>query len=64
PPQDEMRWRQRIIDLLAVRLTGFVLSEASNRSACKILETTSGSLGNRLLAIASFCCQLPEVQLR
>ncbi len=55
--------KQLIIDMLAVKLTGAVLSEASNTAAVEIF----GSKGNRdeqIREVGSLIGQLPELNLR
>jgi uncharacterized protein (DUF1800 family) len=61
--QDEA-WAQAVIDLIAVRITGRVLSEASNRAALDILAAAEGSRHDRVRVIAPFIALLPEANLR
>ena len=51
-------------DVVAVRLTGRVLGQESNRVALELLETSSGNRNERVLMIASFIAQLPEAHVR
>jgi uncharacterized protein (DUF1800 family) len=55
---------QRIVDLAAVRMTGNVLSEASNDAAQKLLAGAPPQTDVRLHALATFICQLPENSLK
>ena len=55
---------QRIVDLAAVRMTGNVLSEASNDAAQKLLADAPPQTDVRLHALATFICQLPENSLK
>jgi hypothetical protein len=55
---------QRIIDLAAARMTGEVLTTASNDAAMKLLADAPPGTDNRLHALATFICQLPESSLR
>jgi uncharacterized protein (DUF1800 family) len=55
---------QHIVDLAAVRMTGNVLSEASNDAAQKLLDDAPPNTDIRLHALASFICQLPETSLK
>jgi uncharacterized protein (DUF1800 family) len=57
PTDDET---QRIIDLVALRLTGRVLSERSFIAARDVLSGTSGQRDERVRAVATFIGQLPE----
>jgi len=71
PP--EWRWsqegwtdaqRQALVDVLAVRLLGRPLSEASNRAALEVLAKATGSRDEVVQFCASFVAQLPEANLR
>jgi uncharacterized protein (DUF1800 family) len=55
---------QRIIDLSAARMTGNVLSTASNDAAEKLLTDAPANTDARLHALATLICQLPESSLR
>jgi hypothetical protein len=55
---------QRIVDLAAVRITGDVLSDASNSAAQKLLADAPPNTDIRLHALTTFICQLPENSLR
>jgi hypothetical protein len=58
------RWEQAVVDILAVRLTGRVLGEASNRAALELLAATGGTPEERVRVIAPFIAQVPEANLR
>jgi hypothetical protein len=55
---------QHIVDLAAVRMTGNVLSEASNDAAQKLLAAAPPNTDARLHVLAAFICQLPESSLK
>jgi uncharacterized protein (DUF1800 family) len=55
---------QRIVDLAAVRMTGNVLTDASNDAAQKLLTDAPPQTNVRLHALATFICQLPENSLK
>jgi uncharacterized protein (DUF1800 family) len=55
---------QRIIDLSAARMTGNVLTAASNDAALKLLTDAPANTDARLHALATLICQLPESSLR
>ncbi|MCZ6835752.1 MAG: DUF1800 family protein [Planctomycetota bacterium] len=57
-------WSQQVIDVIAIRLTGRVLGEASNEAALQLLSKTQGNRNQRVQLIAPFIAQLPEVNLR
>ncbi len=61
PADDEAR---RIIDLVALRLTGRVLSERSFTAARDVLSGTSGDRDERVRAVATFIAQLPEAGVK
>ncbi len=58
------RRAQAVTDLIAVRLTGRVLGETSNRSALEFLSALPGSPDERIRDLAAFIAQLPEAHLR
>ena len=62
PPDDG--WSQRVIDLLAIRLTGRPLGETSNAAALQMLNETTGHRAERIQKFAPFMAQLPEANLR
>lgn len=57
---DLTEWKQKVIDAIAIRVTGFPLSEASNRSALELVDTAIKS--NE--PYAALLAQLPEFHLR
>jgi uncharacterized protein (DUF1800 family) len=63
PPPDEA-WAQRVVDVLAIRLTGRVLSDASNQAALKMLGEIEGKRQERVQKFAPLMAQLPEAHLR
>jgi uncharacterized protein (DUF1800 family) len=63
PPPDDA-WAQRVVDVLAIRLTGRVLSDASNDAALKMLGEVEGKRQERVLKFAPLMAQLPEAHLR
>lgn len=60
----EPRWAQLVVDLLAARLTGGVLSDASNTAALEFLGAVQGNRDERVRALGPFLAQLPEANLR
>lgn len=61
---DPAAWQQRVIDLIAVRLTGLPLSETSNQAAMDVLAKATGSGDDRMQQVAPFIASLPEASLR
>ena len=57
-------WAQRVIDVIAVRVTGRVLSEDSNRAALDLLAQSTGNRDERVRLAGTFIAQLPEANLR
>ena len=60
-------WRQRLIDSVAVRLSGWTLGPRSNAAAHEALRAILAATedrNRRVLAIATFIAQLPEAQGR
>lgn len=57
-------WAQRVVDVVAVRLTGSVLSPASNEAAVNLLLETEGNRQDRAFTIAPIIAQMPEASLR
>jgi uncharacterized protein (DUF1800 family) len=57
-------WAQRVVDVLAIRLTGRVLSPASNEAALKMLGEIDGKRADRVQKFAPLMAQLPEAHLR
>jgi len=60
PPERE----QQLIDLLAVRLTGALLSERSNEAVKGVLSTVKGSALDRAREAAAMIASMPEANLR
>ncbi|MGQ0627293.1 MAG: DUF1800 family protein [Phycisphaerales bacterium] len=58
------RWPQRVIDSIAIRLTGRVLGPASNQAALDAAAATTGSPHDRVRAIGELVAKLPENNLR
>ncbi len=61
-PEDE--WTQLVIDVLAVRLTGRVLSAPSNAAAIDVLTAATGTRDERVRVVGPFIASLPEANLR
>lgn len=61
---DEPTWAQRVVDTVAVRLTGNLLSETSNRAALNLIENSTGTSDERVRQIAVLIAQFPEASLR
>jgi hypothetical protein len=57
-------WAQRVVDLLAVRITGRVLGETSNAAALKIITESTGNRDARVREAAAFVGQSPEASVR
>lgn len=60
----EAEWAQLVIDSIAVRLTGRVLSPTSNESALRVLTAATGTRDERVRVIGPFIAALPEANLR
>ncbi len=56
--------RQAVVDAVAVRLTGRLLGEKSNRAALDVLRAVQGGRDEAVQWIAAFVAQLPEASLR
>lgn len=56
-------WAQRVVDVLAIRLTGRLLGETSNAAALEV-AAGEGHPGERARIIATTIAQLPEANLR
>lgn len=61
---DPAAWRQRVVDLIAIRLTGMPLSGASNEAALDVFEKSTGSPDDRIQQLGPFIASLPEASLR
>ena len=57
-------WAQRVVDALAIGLTGRVLSERSNEAAIDLLLSTEAPVSQRVRIIAPVVAQMPEANLR
>ncbi len=57
-------WSQSVVDILAIRLTGRILSPQSNDAALKMLADLQGKRPERLQKFAPLIAQLPEAHLR
>ena len=55
---------QRLVDLAAVRITGQVLSPASNEAALQLIASAPENTDGRLHLLTTFLCQVPENSLR
>jgi uncharacterized protein (DUF1800 family) len=55
---------QRIVDIAAIRITGNLLSDASNDAAQKLIAGAPPSTDVRLHALTTLICQLPENSLK
>ncbi len=60
----EAQWSRLVTDVIAVRLTGRVLSENSNQAALDLLSAGAGNRDQRVRTLAPFIAQLPEANLR
>lgn len=60
PPERE----QLLIDLLAMRLTGSLLSERSNQAVTSVLATVKGNALDRAREAAAMIASMPEANLR
>lgn len=58
------RESRRIIDAVALRLTGRVLGEPSMAAALQVLAGTTGQREERVRAVATFVAQLPEAGVK
>lgn len=57
-------WEERVIDLLAVRLTGRVLTPESRAAALELLRAAQGSRDERTREAAAIVAAMPEANLR
>lgn len=57
-------WAQRVVDALAIGLTGRVLSERSNEAAIELLLSSDAPVSRRVQMIAPVVAQLPEANLK
>jgi hypothetical protein len=63
-PEVDAAWAQEVVDVLAIRLTGRVLSASSNDAAVKMLGAIEGKRAERVQKFAPLMAQLPEAHLR
>jgi len=61
---DPNEWRQDVVDAVALRLTGQVLADASNKAALDVFAAAKGKSWEQTLQTATFVAQLPEANLR
>ncbi len=61
---DPEKWRQEVVDVIAIRLTGHVLTNASNESALKIMASSSNDQSVWTRQITGFVSNLSEASLR
>jgi len=64
PTISDEDWAQLVVDAISVRLTGSVLSDASNEAAVKLLLDAEGTRAERSFTIAPIIAQMPEASLR
>jgi len=61
---DPHQWRQNVVDVVAARLTGRLLSPASNQAALDVFAAAKGKSWEQTLQLATFIAQLPEANLK
>ena len=61
---DAHAWRQRVIDLAAVRLTGWTLGPESNTAALEFLRQDDSPTWEKVDRLALLVCRLPEANLK
>ncbi|MFT4538731.1 MAG: hypothetical protein ACI841_000888 [Planctomycetota bacterium] len=61
---DPAEWRQRVVDVAAVRLTGGLLGESSNEAALSFLADQEGNTSQRVDSLTLLMCRLPEASLK
>ncbi len=64
PPVRVEAWRQNIIDLVAVQLSGKLLSEKSNKIANDFIQKLKLNKHNEIWQAVNFIAKLPEINLR
>ncbi len=57
-------WEERVIDLLAVRLTGRILTPESHAAALELLRAAEGTRDERTREAAAIVAAMPEANLR
>lgn len=66
PPKDKSghaAWRQRVVDLIALQITGFPLGEQSNAAVLRVFAASSATGLDRIRMIAALIAQMPEANL-
>jgi len=58
------RWREQVVDTIAVRLTGDRLSERSRQAAIGVLTASEAEGYDRIRMVATLIAQLPEANMR
>lgn len=61
---DPHAYRQRVVDHIAVRLTGRLLSEESNGITLSYFEEQEGNSWEQAARVLEFICRLPEANLK
>ena len=61
---DAHAWRQRVVDLAAVRLTGWTLGQESNAAALSFLAQDESQVWQKVDHLALLVCRLPEANLK
>lgn len=61
---DQEHWRQRVVDLAAVQLTGWTLSEESNQAALDFLAADDGPAWQSVDQTVVLVCRLPEANMK
>jgi uncharacterized protein (DUF1800 family) len=64
PQIDSPEWRQKVVDIVALRLTGSLLGAMSNEAALTIFDAESDDPKQWIANITSFVSQCPEAGLR
>ena len=58
------RWRQQVVDVASLRLTGRLLGSESNQAALEFLAAAEGNTWERVDQTVALVAGLPESQLR
>jgi len=61
---DPEKWRQEVVDCIAIRLTGHVFGKASNEAAIKLFTASPADANIWPRELAVFSSHLPEVSLK
>ena len=64
PKKDHEKWAQQITDILAIRLTGKLLSKQSNQAMLDLLLVKDKKKSDPVSTAIAFICQLPEINLK